>query len=175
MDSYHSGRVARYWWGGAMGFEQHEIRVRAVQEASRRQETENQRLLNEYLTKIKVQLTESKSIYHQLTEQYLEPGWGILESYVIKARRDGSAKNTLMFAFTTDLVGRDSKIAELLEGYAPYASATEFKTQSDEFLEHARTYVLRFGVLPQGDFGRRASSCVETVPEPVSGSVGTRN
>jgi len=158
-----------------MGFEQHEIRVRAVQEASRRQETENQRLLNEYLTKIKVQLTESKSIYHQLTEQYLEPGWGILESYVIKARRDGSAKNTLMFAFTTDLVGRDSKIAELLEGYAPYASATEFKTQSDEFLEHARTYVLRFGVLPQGDFGRRASSCVETVPEPVSGSVGTRN
>jgi hypothetical protein len=105
--------------GGAArwGFEQHEIRVRAVQEATRQPETENQRLLNEYLTKIKVQLTESKSIYNQLAEQYLELGWGILESYIIRARRDGSAKNALMLARMTDLVGRDSKIAELLEGY----------------------------------------------------------
>jgi hypothetical protein len=138
MDSCHTGRVGRYWEVGALGFEQHGIRVRAVQEATRQQQTENQRLLNEYSTKIKIQLTESKSIYNQAA-QYLERG--ILESYVINPPRDGTAKNALIFAIMTDPAAWGFNTPNCWRGMLPAQFTTEFQIESDEFLSmHRRTF-----------------------------------
>ena len=109
----------------------------------------NQRLLNEYLIKIQTKVEATKSISDQLNADYLEPGLGILESYVIKARRDGAEKHALMFGLITELAQKDSEIVMLLENYAPYAISQEFKTQCSKFLEHARTYIIRVNALPK--------------------------
>jgi hypothetical protein len=57
-------------------------------------------------------------------------------------------RRELMFGLITELVQKDTEIVTLLENYAPYVITEHFKTQSAEFLEHARTYIVRFKVLP---------------------------
>lgn len=122
---------------------------REVTEKQQKAQSDNQRLITEYLSKVQVKLEATKSLSDQLNHDYLVPGWGILESYVEKARTDGHDKNTLMFGLISQLVQRDAEIVSLLEGYEPYALTDEFKSQAAEFREHARTYVIRFDAIPK--------------------------
>lgn len=117
-------------------------------DATRAADIENKRLLNTYLLPIQLKLKLSLSIYNQLSSQYLIAGYGILESYVKTAQDKGADKAALEFALITDLVGIDSQIDELLEGYDASHLTPDFKAESDRFLEHAHTYILRFKALP---------------------------
>jgi hypothetical protein len=110
---------------------------------------ENERLVNEYLVRIQVALDETKVISDELYASYLEPRWGIMESYVIKARREGHDKNALMFRRISRLVHRNGQILSLLEGYHPYILSEEFKKQSAEFRDHAQRYIDRWEAVPQ--------------------------
>ncbi|WP_057396134.1 hypothetical protein [Pseudomonas fluorescens] len=112
-------------------------------------QSENQRLITEYLSKIQLKLEETISLSEQLNRDYLVPDWGILESYVLKARKDGHDKHALMFGLISKLVQRDAELVSLLEGYEPYALTNEFKMQATEFRTHARTYVVRFEAIPK--------------------------
>jgi hypothetical protein len=127
-------------------YDQHQKQVNAQSEELR---ATNERLLRDYLLPIQVDLQDTKSISTQLRDQ-CEPGQGILESYVIKVRRDGNEKNVIMFGLMTDLVGKNAEIVSLLEGYAKNGNALtdDFITQSAAFREHARTYGVRFKALP---------------------------
>jgi hypothetical protein len=110
---------------------------------------ENSRLVREYLVRIKTKLEETKSVSDQLNEDYLEQGWGILESYVIKARQDGHDRHALMFQLISRLVRRNAEIVELLEGYAPYIQTEQLRSQSMAFREHAKTYIDRWEAIPK--------------------------
>ncbi|KPU61989.1 hypothetical protein AN403_6147 [Pseudomonas fluorescens] len=120
-----------------------------VAEKQQMVQSENQRLITEYLSKIQLKLEETKSLSEQLDRDYLVPHWGILESYVFKARDDGHDKHALMYGLISKLVQKDSELVTLLEGYEPYALSNEFKLQAAEFREHARTYVIRFEAIPK--------------------------
>lgn len=110
---------------------------------------ENQRLLAEYLIKIQVTLEKTKTISDELNAQYLEPGWGILESYVIKATRDGHDKHALMYQRISRLVRHNAEIVSLLDGYEPYVISSKYREQAAEFRDHAQRYIDRFEALPK--------------------------
>jgi len=122
---------------------------RELVEKQQKAQSENQRLINEYLSKMQLKLEETKSLSDQLNHDYLVPGWGILESYVLKARKDGHDKHALMFRLISNVAQRDAELVSLLEGYEPYTLTDEFKIQAAEFREHARTYVIRFEAIPK--------------------------
>ncbi|MBD0678665.1 hypothetical protein [Pseudomonas sp. PSB11] len=137
--------------GGGIGWI-YDKKVQAAHEVAEIQQkvqTENQRLITEYLSKIQLKLEETKSLSEQLNRDYLVPSWGILESYVLKARENGHDKHVLMYGLISTLVQKDSELVTLLEGYEPYALSNEFKMQAAEFREHARTYVIRFEAIPK--------------------------
>jgi hypothetical protein len=123
-------------------------RLKDAKEVVKTKADNNERLLSTYLLPIQLKLKLSLSIYRQLSDQYLVPGYGILESYVGMARDQGQDKVALQYALITDLVGIDSQIEGLLEGYDPSHLTPAFKSESDKFLEHAHTYLVRFKALP---------------------------
>src|SRR5688572_26402418 len=75
---------------GSGWYQEHQKNERAQLEA-------NQRLVAEYLQPVATLLEDNEVIFKELrAPPYVEPGWGILESYLIKIRRDGVAKHALM-------------------------------------------------------------------------------
>jgi hypothetical protein len=138
---------------GGWFYDKRDQHKKEIAQLARAEQSQNDHLIND-LIKLRDQLATTRSISDELNQSYLEPHWGILESYIIKVRRDGGErsgveKNALMFALMTDLVAKDSKMVELLERYSPCAATDDFKTQSARFLEHANVYVLRFRVVPK--------------------------
>jgi hypothetical protein len=95
---------------------------------------------------IQSKLKISLSISQQL-KPYDAPGLGILESYVWNARQGDTKKLALTFPFITDLMKIDTEISSLLERYTD-CLIPAFKTESDNFLVHAHTYVIRIQNLP---------------------------
>jgi hypothetical protein len=75
-------------------------------------------------------------------------GYGILESYVIRARNGDKQGQALAFPLITDLVKEDSEINGKLEGYRPHILTNAFKREEAKFQEHAHTYILRVQSLP---------------------------
>src|SRR5262245_51311892 len=137
--------------GGAIGWFYDKQSQRAAKEQERVEglAKENQRLLNEYLVKIQVNLEKTKVISDELSESYLEPGWGILESYVIKARRDGHGKHALMYRRIARLVQSNAEIVSLLDNYTPYALTEDFRKQAAQFRDHAQRWIDRWEVVPE--------------------------
>jgi hypothetical protein len=107
----------------------------------------NKQLVDSYLLPLKLKLDHTRSVFTQLG-QYDVDGYGILESYVIRAKQKGDETLSLQYGLITDLVQTDAEIATLLEGYDPFHITSAFKLESDSFLEHARTYIIRFKALP---------------------------
>lgn len=124
-------------------------RYNQSQERSLAAQRENQRLIDEYLVKIQIALEKTKTISDELRQDYLEPGWGILESYVIRARRDGHDKHALMYQRISRLVQHNAEIVSLLDGYASYTLTDEFRKQAAEFRDHAQRYIDRWEVVPK--------------------------
>ncbi len=135
--------------GAGWLYEKHVQNERQHEERTQAAAKENERLINEYLLRIQVALEKTKVISDEINASYLEPGWGILESYVIKARRDGHDKHALMYQRISRLVQHNGEILSLLDGYQPYILTIEFKKQSAEFRDHAQRYIDRWEVVPK--------------------------
>lgn len=101
------------------------------------------RLLNENLVPIQTALKENLNTY-ELLKKYEVPNFGILESYVIKAREVGVDNVTLEYNQIGALVERNSKIVAWLESYKSHELTKNFSEQSDLFLTHANNYSVRF-------------------------------
>jgi hypothetical protein len=111
------------------------------QENERAQLEANQRLVAEYLQPVATLLEDNEVIFKELrAPPYVEPGWGILESYLIKIRRDGVAKHALMKKRIDTLVANNDTIITLLNKYAAYVKTPEFRAESAKFRDHAIRY-----------------------------------
>jgi len=116
-----------------------------VTEGRKAEQSENNRLLREVLDPIDSKLKLTLSVSNQLHDQL---GIGIIEQYVQAAKRGDTKQTAISFPLLTDLVQTDAQIVSLLEGYRPYTLTQNFKTQSDRFVEHAHTYIIRVQSLP---------------------------
>lgn len=130
-------------------YERHSQSEKLRNEQVAAQAKENQRLTNEYLFKLHATLVSNKGLSDELNADYSEPGWGILESYVIRARRDGHGEHVLMYQRINRLVRQNAEILSLLGGYLPHAITPEFKTQAEAFTDHAQRYIDRWEVVPK--------------------------
>jgi hypothetical protein len=143
-------------------YTQYDARQKQLAEINKAHQDEDERLLNSFLLPIQLKLKLALSIFQQLkNENYLVKGYGILESYVLLSRegkehqahgrkspRADAEKLALPFGLITELVQTDAVITDLLERYDPSHLTPAFKTESDNFLEHANTYMIRFKALP---------------------------
>lgn len=109
---------------------------------------ENQRLLRDYLLKIQTVLSDNKVIAEELQNTYTLPGWGILESYVWKARADGAQAHAEMQTRIARLVRNNQAILTLMDGYHPHIKTAEFRKQVGEFRDHAQRYIDRWDSVP---------------------------
>jgi hypothetical protein len=109
----------------------------------------NDRLRTEYLEQIGSLVDANKTIFSDLrsSPQFVEPGWGILEAYLAKIRRDGALKHSEMAERINDLVGNNEKIIALLDSYYGHIQTPEFRTQTAAFRDHALRYRDRWRAL----------------------------
>lgn len=108
----------------------------------------NQRLVSDWLSKIEDLLETNKVIYEELSSSlYSEPGWGILESYLLKIRRDGVPRHALMKQRIDSMDQNNQAIITLLRGYSGYIKTELLKAKSREFINHATLYSDRWGSL----------------------------
>jgi hypothetical protein len=111
------------------------------QKNQRAQVEANARLVADYLQPIATLLADNEVIYQELrAEPYIEQGWGILESYLIKIRRDGVPKHALMKKCIDTLVQNNETIITLLTKYAASIRTESFRTQAAKFRDHAIRY-----------------------------------
>lgn len=140
----------------------------------------NVRLIVEYLQPIATLLTVNESIFRELrSEPYSEPGWGILESYLIKIQRDGVAKHALMKKRIDTLVQNNEAIITLLTKYIPYIKTEPFRIQSEKFLDHAIRYRDRWQALLEvfasnGDFPTVAPVFPGDLPKALQSEIAKR-
>lgn len=140
----------------------------------------NQRLVAEYLQPIATLLSDNDVIFRELRSQpYAEPGWGILESYLIKIRRDGVPKHALMKRRIDTLVSNNETIVTLLSKYAAYARTPLFQSEATKFRDHAIRYNDRWKSLlevyaAKGDFPTAAPVFPETFPAAVQAELEAR-
>jgi hypothetical protein len=83
-------------------------------------------------------LNENQGIIAQLeAEPFIEKGSGILESYLVKIRRDGVPKNADMKQRLDQLAENNTAIVTLIKAYSPHAKTAEFKSEADKFQRYA--------------------------------------
>lgn len=158
---------------GTGWYQEHQKNQRAQIEA-------NQRLVAEYLQPIATLLEDNNVIFNELrAPPYVEPGWGILESYLIKIRRDGVAKHALMKKRIDTLVANDDTIITLLNKYAAYVKTTEFRDASTKFRDHAIRYSDRWKSLLEvyashGEFPTAAPAFPPEFPAAVQAELKAR-
>jgi hypothetical protein len=175
MAAHHRGFI--YHCGGVVSwsyqkYEQYEQQRQRLAQDNR---DKDDSLLQAYLVPIQLHLEATRSDYDHLAEVDLEPGWGLLESFVRKGQREGPAvydNHPLMFEMMSDLVDRDAKMVQLVEGYAPYALTDEYKKQSAMFLSHTRMYQLRFKVLPKLISTKQQLTKGEEFPKEFPAAIG---
>jgi hypothetical protein len=86
-------------------------------------------------------LNENQSIINELqAEPYVEKDNGILESYLVKIRRDGVAKNAQMKQRLDQLAENNTAIVTLIKAYSPHAKTPAFTTESDKFRNYASAW-----------------------------------
>lgn len=140
----------------------------------------NQRLVVEYLQPVATLLADNEVIFKELrSAPYVEPGWGILESYLIKIRRDGVPKHALMKKRIETLVANNETIITLLSKYAAYAKTPIFESESAKFRDHGIRYNDRWKSLLEvyaanGDFPTDAPVFPEGFSSAVQAELATR-
>jgi hypothetical protein len=86
-------------------------------------------------------LKENQTIINELrAEPYAENDNGILESYLIKIRRDGVAKNAQMKQRLDQLAENNNAIVTLIKVYSPRAKTPAFTTEADRFRNYASAW-----------------------------------
>lgn len=146
----------------------------------RTQAEANERLIIEYLQPIATLLTDNESIFRELrSEPYSEPGWGILESFLIKIQRDGVPKHALMKKRIDTLVQNNETMITLLTKYAAHVKTEAFRVQSERFRDHAIRYRDRWQSLlevfaSKGEFPTAAPVFPTEFPKAVQGEIAAR-
>lgn len=112
-------------------------------------EAESIRLIVEYLAPIQTLLQDNKKIHEELYASYLEPGWGILESYVEKVQADGFAAHALMEKRIRSLDNNNDEILVLLKKYSGHVVTPKFNAQASEFREHAQAWSDRLAAIAE--------------------------
>jgi hypothetical protein len=86
-------------------------------------------------------LNENQAIIKDLqAEPYMEKDNGILESYLIKIRRDGVPKHADMKQRLDQLAENNTAIVTLIKSYSPQANTQAFKTEGDKFRNYASAW-----------------------------------
>lgn len=99
------------------------------------------KLVASELQPIATLLTENQAIIKELqAEPFAEKDNGILESYLIKIRRNGVAKNAVMKQRLDQLAENNTAIVTLTKAYAPHAKTPAFTTEADKFREYASAW-----------------------------------
>jgi hypothetical protein len=70
-------------------------------------------------------------------DPFVEKGNGILESYLIKIRRDGVAKNAPMKQRLDQLAENNTTLVALITAYSPQANAAAFTSEGSRFRNYA--------------------------------------
>lgn len=108
----------------------------------------NEQLVSDVLQPISSLLSENRAIYDELTTApYVEPGWGILDSYLIKIRRDpktGVKKNVYMKSRIDRLVKNNAEVLALLKRYLGKEKTANFRALAQAFRDHATRYESRW-------------------------------
>jgi hypothetical protein len=83
-------------------------------------------------------LKENQQIITELqAEPFVEKDNGILESYLIKIRHDGVAKNALMKQRLDQLAENNTALVTLISVYLPHAKTTAFASEANKFRNYA--------------------------------------
>jgi hypothetical protein len=83
-------------------------------------------------------LKENKGILGELqAEPYVEKDDGILESYLVKIRRDGVAKNAPMKQRLDQLAENNTALVTLIAAYSPQAKTAAFASEANKFRNYA--------------------------------------
>jgi hypothetical protein len=86
-------------------------------------------------------LTDNQRIITELhTEPYTENDAGILESYLIKIRRDGVAKHADAKQRLDQLAENNTAIVTLIKVYSPHAKTPAFTAEADKFRSYASAW-----------------------------------
>ena len=116
----------------AAGFAHHEYEALA---ASRAQ------IVSSELTPIQTLLKENQALIQGLkSEPFTENDSGILESYLIKIRRDGVPKYADMKQRLDTLAESNTAIVTLAKAYAPHAQTPAFTVEADKFRNYASAW-----------------------------------
>ncbi len=75
-----------------------------------------------------------------LTEPFTEKDSAILESYLVKIRRDGVAKHADMKQRLDTLAENNTAIVTLIKAYAPLAKTASFTAEGDNFRNYASAW-----------------------------------
>ncbi|REG59302.1 hypothetical protein B0G80_2037 [Paraburkholderia sp. BL6669N2] len=112
------------------------------------EERENQKLWCQ-LKVIQTKLDETRDMSRDLQANYLVKPWGILESYVSKARKTGETKQALMREKIDSLVKANDEIISRIRLYLPNAMFGEFGKQAQAYIYHAVNYSDRWRAVPR--------------------------
>jgi hypothetical protein len=86
-------------------------------------------------------LRENQQILNELqTQPFDDSDNGILESYLVKIRRDGVPKNAEMKQRLDQLAENNTAIVALIKAYAPHARTPAFIAQGDKFRNYASAW-----------------------------------
>jgi len=114
----------------AFGYHEHELLAAA----------RSQLVLGE-LQPIATLLKDNRALIHELqTDPFTEGESGILESYLMKTRRDGVAQHADMKQRLDQLAENDTAIVTLLKAYAPHARTPAFTAESDKYRNYASAW-----------------------------------
>ena len=158
---------------GGGWYQEREKNARAEHEA-------NERLIAEYLQPIATMLADNDVIFQELrAPPYVEPGWGILESYLMKIRRDGVPKHAVMKQRIETLVANNQTVITLLGKYAAYAKTPQFQSEAAKFRDHALRYNDRWKSLlevyaAEGEFPTAAPVFPNRFPATVQAELAVR-
>jgi hypothetical protein len=86
-------------------------------------------------------LREDQRIIQELhAEPFTEKDSGILESYLVKIRRDGVPKNAPMKQRLDQLAENNTAIVALIKVYAPHAKTPAYVAEADKFRNYSSAW-----------------------------------
>lgn len=98
-------------------------------------------LVGSTLEPIAALLKENQALMKDLqSEPFMEGDNGILESYLIKIRRDGVPKHADMKQRLDTLAENNTAIVTLIKAYAPHAKTPALRSEADKFRNYAAAW-----------------------------------
>ena len=117
------------------------ISIGAWYRSAQAQQNLQDRLLANTLGRVAALLQEQQGLLTELQhEPYSEKDSGILESYLIKIRRDGVTKNAAMKQRLDQLSENNTAIVARIEVYSALAKSESFATEADKFRNYASAW-----------------------------------